>query len=139
MDAKMGQCPQVHPRQEIPGGCWWQAHSDPLQSLTPTDWKMPPSSTQYSPSARNLMHRGSADFEKNQPSGLDSFLFFFQRAFSPRLEILSSPNTRGCQEKVNREASWWVLFLDAGMESIQLAFTLVPSHHFLPPPWSSPK
>lgn len=53
------------------------------------------------------------------------------------LEISSSPNTQRLQEEVNGEVVRWVLFLDAGVESIQFGFILVASHHFLP--MASPK
>ena len=90
-----------------------------------------PSPASRSPPAWGLLHRGLADFGGGGAKWLG--FQFLQRVFTLYSEISSSPNTQGCQEEVNREASWWVLFLDAGVESIQPAFMLVPSRHFLPP------
>lgn len=91
-----------------------------------------PTPASRGPPAWGLVHRGLADFGKKEKKAKWLGFQFLQRVFTLYPEISSSPNTQGCQEEVNREASWWVLFLDAGMESIQPAFMLVPSCHFLP-------
>lgn len=90
-----------------------------------------PSPASRGPPAWGLVHRGLADLGKKKKAKWLGFQFL-QRVFTLYPEISSSPNMQGCQEEVNREASWWVLFLDAGVESIQPAFMLVPSRHFLP-------
>lgn len=92
-----------------------------------------PSPASRGPPAWGLLHRGLADFEKKKKKTKWLGFQFLQRVFTLYPEISSSPNMQGCQEEVNREASWWVLFLDAGVESVQPAFMLVPSRHFLPP------
>lgn len=66
---------------------------------------------------------------KNQLNGFSSH--FCNEGFCV-FEIASAPNTQGRQEEANREALRCVLFLDAGVESIQFGFVLVASSHFLP-------
>ena len=116
----MGPCPSEHLTQDMLGGSRGMLTLLlPLQSLPPSDWQTPIASIQEPTSLGSAAQR--LGFQ------------FLQRVFTLYSEISSSPNTQGCQEEVNREASWWVLFLDAGVESIQPAFMLVPSRHFLPP------
>ena len=95
-----------------------------------------PSPASRGPPAWGLLHRGLADFGNKKKAKWLGFQFL-QRVFTLYPEISSSPNTQGCQEEVNREASWWVFFRCwRGKHPACLRAGPQPP---LPPPKSSPK